>query len=238
MYLRAGKAGLLAAAVGSCAPAIAAEDHGHSPLPGTFSANITVTSDYIVRGISMTNEGPAIQGGLDWENGTGLYIGTWGSNVEFGNDASSEIDVYAGYRGAIGAFRYELGATYYWYPATTVSGLSFWDTHLDVGYDFGPAALNFGVAYSPDNFGPTVNDAALYYSVDLAIPVAEMVSLSGGIGYSKLESAVNYKDWNAGATFRVYDWFSADARYYDSDNAAVCGTICDARFVFKISKVF
>lgn len=209
-----------------------------NPLPGSFSANVTLTSDYIIRGISMTDEAPAIQGGLDWQSDSGFYVGTWGSNVEFGNDASAEIDFYAGFRGAYGAFNYEIGASYYWYPATSAPGLSFWDAHVDAGYNFGPAAVTLGLAYSPDNFGPAVNDAALYTSAEFTAPVAEMMTLRASVGYSALEGVPNYIDWNAGATFHVYDWFNLDVRYFDTDYTAICGTACDARVVVKISRVF
>jgi hypothetical protein len=40
----------------------------------------------------------------------------------------------------------------------------------------------------------------------------------------------------------VYDWFTVDARYYDTDVASEClvGTIkyCDARFVVAIKRTF
>lgn len=39
------------------APAQAQQAH---PLPGTFSGNVTFVSDYIVRGYSSSDEGPAV----------------------------------------------------------------------------------------------------------------------------------------------------------------------------------
>ncbi|MCC6913415.1 MAG: hypothetical protein IT566_06910 [Rhodospirillaceae bacterium] len=237
MYANALRAGLLASGFALVIPA-----HAHAqdtnPLPGTFTGNIAIVSDYIVRGISLSNQNPAIQGGLDWESGTGIYAGIWGSSVEFGNDASMEFDFFTGYRGRIDAFSYEIGATYYWYPETTVSGQSFWDVHVDAGYDFGPAAVNLGMAYTTDDYGPLLNDQTLYYSADVTVPVAEMMTISAGVGHSFMEDRVNYSDWNAGATFKVYDWFNLDARYYDTDAKAICGTHCDSRFVAKISRTF
>lgn len=35
-------------------------------IPGEFSANVALTSDYVFRGIIQTDEGPAIQGGVDY----------------------------------------------------------------------------------------------------------------------------------------------------------------------------
>ena len=49
-----------------------------------FSANVALTTDYIFRGFSQTDEGAAIQGGMDmtWNI---FYVGVWGSNLDFGN---------------------------------------------------------------------------------------------------------------------------------------------------------
>ncbi len=210
----------------------------NSVLPGSFSGNVAIVSDYIVRGMSLSNEDPAIQGGFDWDSGHGFYAGTWASSVEFGNDASAEIDFFAGYRRSIGAIKYELGIAYYWYPKTTTPGQSFWDVHADLGYDFGPFFAGVGLAYTTDDYGPLVSDQTIYYEAELVVPVAEMMTLSGSVGYSAAQYRPNYMDWDIGATFKAYDWFNLDIRYYDTDFAAVCGTLCDSRVVVKISRSF
>jgi uncharacterized protein (TIGR02001 family) len=44
--------------------------------PHEFSANVSILSDYLYRGISQTNENFALQGGLDYAHSTtGLYVG-------------------------------------------------------------------------------------------------------------------------------------------------------------------
>ncbi len=78
------------------APAAAA-----APEPDwTFTGNVGLYSQYVFRGISQTNEKPAVQGGIDYSNG-GFYLGAWASSIKWikdaGGDASVEIDVYAGY---------------------------------------------------------------------------------------------------------------------------------------------
>lgn len=75
---------LSAAGAVACSTFAAAETVA-SPL-GNFdvSMNVALTSDYIFRGISQTQGDPAIQGGLDVAHESGLYIGTWASNVDFG----------------------------------------------------------------------------------------------------------------------------------------------------------
>lgn len=63
-----------------------------------LSANVALTTDYIFRGFSQTEEGPAIQGGFDVTYKM-FYAGVWASNLDFGGDdfnndiANIEIDV-------------------------------------------------------------------------------------------------------------------------------------------------
>jgi uncharacterized protein (TIGR02001 family) len=237
MYANTACVGLFVAGLASVVPTPVHAQQTNL-LPGTFSGNVALVSDYIVRGISLSNQSPAIQGGFDWDSGVGVYTGIWGSSVEFGNDASAEIDFLAGYRGAIDAMHYELGFAYYWYPETIVAGQTFWDVHADVGYDFGFSDVTLGIAYTTDDYGPLNNDRTIYYKGKIALPVAEMMTISGSVGYSVTAGSTNYSDWNAGATFRVFDWFNLDARYFDSDNDMTCGTLCDARAVVKISRAF
>jgi predicted porin len=51
--------------------------------PHSFSANVALTTNYMFRGVSQTNNGPAIQGGFDYEyTPYNLYAGVWASNVD------------------------------------------------------------------------------------------------------------------------------------------------------------
>src|SRR3546814_4906071 len=70
-------------------------------IPGKFSANVAIASDYVFRGISQTGAAPALQGGFDWAHSIAtdelplnLSLGVWGSNVDFadGDNASVELD--------------------------------------------------------------------------------------------------------------------------------------------------
>ena len=88
-----------------------------SPLAATaveveVSANVALTTDYRFRGISQTDEKPAIQGGFDVALDNGIYIGTWGSNVDFAN--SLELDYYIGFANDINEdWSYDVGYIYY-----------------------------------------------------------------------------------------------------------------------------
>ena len=61
------------------------------------TSNIGFKTDYLFRGISQTRRNPAVQGGFDFSTKSGYYLGTWASNVDFGNTANTEFDLYGGF---------------------------------------------------------------------------------------------------------------------------------------------
>src|SRR5512135_1095233 len=52
-----------------------------------FSTNVSLTTNYLYRGISQTGAKPAIQGGFDYANANGVYVGAWGSSISWLSDA-------------------------------------------------------------------------------------------------------------------------------------------------------
>lgn len=57
--------------------------------PHTVTGNISVVSQYIFRGLSQTNGDPALQGGVDYSHASGLYAGTWLSNISWFTDQNA-----------------------------------------------------------------------------------------------------------------------------------------------------
>ena len=101
-----------------------------------ITANVTVASNYIYRGLTQTNNKPAIQGGFDYAHESGFYVGNWNSNISWisdsygGNGGSGtgavtapiEMDFYAGFKKDLIAegFASDFGVLQYYYP---VSGM-------------------------------------------------------------------------------------------------------------------
>ena len=70
------------------------------PSYSAVSANVSIASDYIWRGMTQT-DGIAVSGGFDYAADGGFYAGIWGSNVNFNDSTGSgngaEFDYYFGY---------------------------------------------------------------------------------------------------------------------------------------------
>ena len=57
----------------------------------SVSGNMSLTSDYIWRGMTQNDGEVAIQGGFDLETDSGFYLGTWAGSANFGGGESLEL---------------------------------------------------------------------------------------------------------------------------------------------------
>lgn len=79
---------------------------------------LTVTSDYVLRGISQSNGEPVLQGDVHWNFPSGWSTGLWGSQLRFRpRAATSELGAYLQWQGTVSG-DFDLGAAYthYAYP--------------------------------------------------------------------------------------------------------------------------
>ena len=227
-----------AAAVGTMTAvssgAFAAEDS--SPY-GSIAGNVTFTTDYVFRGISLTNEHPALQGSLEWDHPSGFNAGVWGSNIDLPGD-HLELDWYAGYSGSSGKLSYSASVVYYTYPYDGGND-EYWEGLVSAGYDFGFMSTTLGVGYSPSQSSLGHDDATwVYGDVNVPLPVAGSFSpyLFAHLGYQ--DTAFNtggYWEWNGGLGFSLAG-LDVTAMYIDTDEKA--NTLMNARFVVSVGKSF
>src|SRR3990167_415732 len=63
-----------------------------------FSWNAALATDYMFRGVSQTDGEASLQLGADLAFDNGIYVGVWGSNVDFGAGGPDiELDTYIGW---------------------------------------------------------------------------------------------------------------------------------------------
>lgn len=141
------------------------------------SANIGVGSNYIWRGVTQNNDNAAVSGGLDYDFGNGLSVGTWTSNLSDGN--GYELDLYGAYGGKIGAADYSVGLTNYRYP--TQDDADFTEVNGSLG--FGPVSAS--VAYtidSDDDTTPAFSKGDIYYSLGFSKEIKSDLTVGAMIG--------------------------------------------------------
>ena len=130
------------------------------PSFAAVSANVSFASDYVWRGMTQS-DGPAIQGGFDFEAESGFYAGIWGSNVNFNDGAGSELDYYAGFAGEAGALSYDIGYLAFTYPGE--DSLDFEEIYLGLGFSYFGVTYSSGQDSAPDNveFSVSLGDTGL-----------------------------------------------------------------------------
>jgi uncharacterized protein (TIGR02001 family) len=205
------------------------------------TANVGVTSDYVFRGISQSNEEAAIQGGVEFSCGK-FYAGFWGSSIAFEN--GTEIDLYGGYKTSIGKVNIDLGFIYYGYPGQ-FNDASYFELKAGASVDIWKGGTLSGtVFYSPEYTFETGEVATYEVGFSQALPKVGMFSptFSATYGYSDFLdiSSFSYSYWNAGVSLGFLDKWSLDLRYWDSDSdsAFAFGSIAEERFVATLKYTF
>jgi uncharacterized protein (TIGR02001 family) len=264
-YMPISRPGLvaIAAALLAASPAWAQEKED-TGIPGELTGTLALTTDYVFRGISQTDSGPAIQGTVDYaymfRDEIGVYAGIFGSNVDFdevsgpGVDrASAEFDLYGGLKGTVRGVSWQLGFIHYAYPKASPGpdfDYDFTEAVGKLGYDFGVAAVTAGINYSGDFFAET--GEGVYYSADATVPLPflplEMKAL-GHVGRQTIDNNArfgtpDYTDWLMGLSATI-EGFTLTAAYTDTDiSKSECfpgsglTKTCEARAVLTLSKTF
>jgi uncharacterized protein (TIGR02001 family) len=234
----------------TCAPLAQAEEDndlvGKDVIPGSFVGNVGGTSDYLFRGITQTRHDPAIQGSIEYDHPSGVYIGVWGSSIDFagmnGTHAQLETDFYGGYRGSYNSLSYNIGAIGYYYVHT--DGVNYAEATGSLGYDFGPLNVTGSVFYSPEYTFDSGD--AVYVAGDIGVPIWKSLAAGFHVGHQSIDKNVNfgtpdYTDWGVALSAIVLG-FNVRVEYHDTDLSTTdCfgGTdLCDAQGVVTVSRSF
>lgn len=196
-----------------------------------LSANVGLTSNYLWRGVTQTDDATAISGGIDYDSGAGFYAGTWASNVDFGDDASYELDLYLGYAGDMGDVSYDVGYIYYAYPdSAEVDGdneYDFGELYGSLGYD----AFSLSVNYVVNNDdGADALDKALYIAGDAAFEISEGLELAFHVGSFTFDDDyddADYVDYSVSLSKSGFTFTLSDTDIDDDDLTAVISYAID-----------
>jgi uncharacterized protein (TIGR02001 family) len=200
----------LAAATGAAfgaTPAVAQVQLGDG---FSLSGSATLLTDYRYRGISQSNEEPAVQATLDVFHISGFYAGAFATSLA--NDpryGRAEIDIYAGFtREIMSATNLDVGIAYQIYPGndSSLGRSDYFEPYASLSHTLGPATLTGSIAYAFNQGEATDGGDNLYLATELAVGIpATPITLTGHIGYSdgSLAPTGNYLDWRVGAELRT-----------------------------------
>lgn len=212
--------------------------------PYTFTGNVTLASEYIYRGIEQTNGKAAIQGGFDFSHTSGLYVGTWASNISWLSDcavsscggqvsAPIEVDIYGGLKNAFGGgdWNYDVGVLTYNYPGTYPSGMTKPDTTevygalgwkwLTAKYSYVVSSHIFGFNAAGTTNGDTRGSG--YFDLTGTFDLGGGWGVTAHAGHQTIKdfSDASYTDYKIGVTKDV--GVGTAGLYYSDTNAKSCG---------------
>jgi uncharacterized protein (TIGR02001 family) len=236
-------AGLLLACAGLLATstATAADD------AATLTGHIDLVSRYVLRGASTTygpsapgfgnagadapeSDKPVLQWGADWNHPSGVYLGYFGSQinysykrlgesyrdrsiVDFQSDKSIENDFYGGYNGKLGDFGYTAGLTGYVY----INGKNANAFETKLGVSYGPFSA---VAQTLLNDVVWGNKGDTYWTLNYSQPLPYEITMTASLGFYSYKKEGKYlgtvdtatgSACAAGTSFAVNGCFAGNA---------------------------
>lgn len=185
------------------------------------SYNAAVTTDYRFRGVAQSAKDPAIQGGVDFSDKSGVYLGIWGSTIDFGSGppdpkADLEVDLYGGYKFKGGGIDWDAGLIHYAYPGSESSfKLPF--TELYIGGTYGPVTVKY---YYTDDYTGTTTNGASYLVASGGVDLGSGYTLNLSVGQSsgsgiKDSFGKSYTDYKVGVS-KEFGGFGFDLSYIDT----------------------
>lgn len=156
-----------------------------------WGGSLDLTSDYVVRGISRTNDQAALQLDVHYLSTSGFLAGVFASNsrIEPGRPVEAELDGFVGFTWNAGPdWHGKILATHYAYPGAprgadyTYNELSLewtFEEWLDMGLTYSPDAPRFS-SYRGGWYSTTAGSAEL----NVQRPVVGKLSATAGAGYA------------------------------------------------------
>jgi uncharacterized protein (TIGR02001 family) len=192
-----------------------------------WGGSIDLTSDYLVRGISRSDDHAALQLDLHYVDPSGFLAGVFASNTQIDPAArrDAEISAFLGYVWSAGNdWQGKILAANYSYPWNQAGSIYNYDeVDLDIAYQ---QWIHVTLAFYPDVRRYTYDSGfvrVLAESAELSLqrPVVGKLSATAGMGYYELDGAgaSGYAYWSVGA---AYDWapVSFELSYVGASSAA------------------
>lgn len=214
---------------------------GVTAAQAQVTGNLGLASDYRFRGISQSQNGPAVQGGIDYAHESGLYIGNWNSSVSsqlYTNGSGIESDLYAGFKKNVyKGITIDVGSYNYFYPRATNGTNPTFDTNeLFLGIGYGPVAVKYSQTLG-SYFGTPNSNGSNYTQADLNQSFAPLsaslkdLSFVAHYGHTIVtkNSNLNYNDFNVGLAYALPQAWVISGKYYT--NSAMTGNFQTANTV-------
>lgn len=224
------------------------------PINDDFAVDIDLAavSDYRSRGISQTQGDPALQADIMLSHASGLYLGAWTSNVDFGfaSKTRQEVDYYGGWAWQMAEqVNLDLGYIKYSYPKESQYNLSELYAILAV------QGFKLAAYYSTDastQYGKDQDSLYTWVGYQTALPLRVGLELRYGrvdlkdpsYWSQSGQSRDSYREWEArltrdvlGLTWRL-SYLDTNLSHAECASSYGFDDVCSATVVAGVSKHF
>lgn len=190
--------------------------------PLAVELEVALVSDYRFRGLSLSDERPALQAGMTASLDNGAYGYAWTSTIDEygagadGKGATVEVDFVLGWAGVIAGLDVDASAQLYAYPGGR--DVNYVEFPVSVSRAAGPWRWTLGAAYAPAQ--TALGDQDNGYGFAAVTWEAAPLQLTLQAGYEDGAYAPGGKwDWSATVS-RRFGPITAGLAYVDGDDAA------------------
>lgn len=204
--------------------------YADAPTPEfTVTGSAAVVSQYRFRGVTQSDNKPAVQASITISQKDGFYVSTWGSSgassvnadttsASYNPAATSyvspnngtEIDVYGGYTHALGKTGITFDGGLYGYLYPNIPANNLFEIYGSLSKSYGPLTGKVGVNWAPAQDYFTTYGTASHYSVyeyaELSYTPAKLSALTvhGHLGHTGggLDYGRNYIDYTVGVGYK------------------------------------
>jgi uncharacterized protein (TIGR02001 family) len=197
----------------ACAAAHANEWHGY----------LTAGSEYIFRGVSQSNEDPALQAGLDYAHASGFFAGLFAASIDYpsspfyADPGNLELDAYLGFGRPAGRdFAWDVALIHYAYPDAASEDGDYQELGFNLHYrDF----ARLGMTGSDDARGG--GSSGWTAELELRRPLGKRLQVSGTVGHYAFARSdwSDYEYWDLGLSVETGP-VTFDLRYFGTSNDA------------------
>ena len=213
LFTAAAAAGLALAAGVARAEDAPAAPAAAAPPDFTVTGSAALVSQYRFRGLTQSDNKPAVQGSFQISHKSGFYLATWGSSgtnqyPNFNN--GTEIDVYGGYTHALGksGVTFDGGVYGYIYPNAPANNL--FEVYGSLTKAYGPVSAKVGLNWAPNQeyfktfATPSRYSVYEYAELTFSPPAASAYSLHGHVGHTGggLDYGRDYVDYAVGGSYK------------------------------------
>lgn len=197
------KSKLLLAALATSSAAFA--QTAPAAAESAIAYNVGVVSEYRYRGLAQTKGDPALQGGVDYTNPNGFYLGAWASTIKWIKDSGTttagqsakgpvELDIYGGYKFEAAGVGFDVGYLRYEYLNNTLkNNPAYTNANTDEIYGaatYGVATLKYSYALS-DLFGNINSKGSTYWDLSATFDLGNGYTLVPHAGRQTVKNNAN-----------------------------------------------